>query len=131
MPRRYSSKAGALRSSPVAVLTGYSHPEDDVLAGHLFYDLAMAAIGRLAHTLAHDLAPHGAAALGISPGFTRTEAILAALGDELPPGTDSIEFPGRAVRALLQDPNVARHAGRVLHVRELAAEYGFTDIDRQ
>lgn len=113
----------------LCVLAGYTAP-DDVIAGHLFYDLAMHAVARLAHTLAHDLRPHGATALAISPGFTRTEAILAELGDRLPPGTDSIEFPGRAVHALLTDPDVARHAGRIVPVAELAALYGFTDVDR-
>ncbi len=110
------------------VLTGYRNPGVDVLADHVFYDLAMHAVDRLAHTLAHDLSPHGVTVLAVSPGFTRTEAIVAELGDALPPGTDSIEFPGRAVRALLADAAVARFAGRTLPVAELAAEYGFTDI---
>ena len=110
------------------VFTGYADPEAEVIAGHVFYDLAMTAVSRLARTLAHDLRPHGVTTLAISPGFTRTEAILAALGDDLPPGTDSVEFPGRAVRALLSDSAVARHAGQTLPVAALAAEYGFTDI---
>jgi NAD(P)-dependent dehydrogenase (short-subunit alcohol dehydrogenase family) len=74
----------------------------------VFYDLAMHAVSRLAQSFAHDLGPHGVTALAVSPGFTRTEAILAALGDDLPPGTDSVEFPGRAVRALWADPEFSR-----------------------
>lgn len=111
----------------LVVLTGYTDPSAQVIAKHVFYDLAMTAVSRMAHTLAHDLGPHGATALAISPGFTRTEAIIAALGDQLPAGTDSVEFPGRAVRALLEDPDVNRHAGRTITVAELAADYGFTD----
>lgn len=111
------------------VLTGYAHPDPDTIALHVYYDLAMNAISRLAFGLAHDLRPHGATALAISPGFTRTEAILAALGDRLPPGTDSVEFPGRAVRALLEDPAVSRHAGRTIPVAELAGVYGFSDVE--
>jgi NAD(P)-dependent dehydrogenase (short-subunit alcohol dehydrogenase family) len=111
----------------LCVLTGYTAP-DDVIAGHLFYDLAMHAVSRMAHSLAHDLRPHGVTALAVSPGFTRTEAIVAELGDALPPGTDSIEFPGRAVRALLEDPEVARHAGATIPVRTLAAQYDFVDV---
>jgi dehydrogenase/reductase SDR family member 1 len=113
----------------LAVFTGYVDPDADVIAGHVFYDLAMAAISRLAATMAHDLRPHGVTVLAVSPGFTRTEAILAALGDQLPPGTDSIEFPGRAVRALLRDPDVGRHAGRTIPVADLAELYGFTDVE--
>lgn len=112
----------------LAVLTGYTDPKADVMANHLFYDLAMTGVSRLARSLAHDLRPHGVTALAISPGFTRTEAIVAALGDGLPPGTDSVEFPGRAVRALLEDPDVNRHAGRTIPVADLAEEYGFIDI---
>lgn len=111
------------------VVTGYLDPDADVLAGHLFYDLAMAATRRLTHDVAHDLRPYGVTAICLAPGFTRTEAILAQL-DEVPPGTDSIEYPGRAVAALLGDPDVARHTGRTRTVAELAREYGFTDVER-
>ncbi|MET9340834.1 MULTISPECIES: SDR family oxidoreductase [unclassified Nonomuraea] len=109
----------------LAVLTGYADPDAEVIAGHLFYDLAMTSVSRLARSLAHDLRPHGVTALAVSPGFTRTEAIVAALGDDFQ-GGDPVEFPGRAVRALLDDPDVRRHAGRTIPVAELAREYGFT-----
>lgn len=111
----------------LVVLTGYADTDSEVIGGHVFYDLAMTSVSRLARTLAHDLRPHGVTALALSPGFTRTEAIVAAIGDEMPPGSDSVEFPGRAVLALLQDPEVGRHAGRTLPVADLAGEYGFTD----
>jgi NAD(P)-dependent dehydrogenase (short-subunit alcohol dehydrogenase family) len=111
----------------LVVLTGYADPRAEVIADHLFYDLAMNATSRLARSLAHDLRPHGVTALAISPGFTRTEAIVAALG-EAPPGTASVELPGRAVRALLEDPDVERHAGRTIPVADLAKEYGFSDV---
>ncbi|MEW2353653.1 SDR family oxidoreductase [Spirillospora sp. NPDC029432] len=112
----------------LAVLTGYVDPDAEVIAGHAFYDLAMTSVSRLARTLAHDLRPHGATALALSPGFTRTEAIVAAVGDAGLPDADSVEFPGRAVRALFEDPRVARHAGRTLPVADVAAEYGLTDV---
>jgi dehydrogenase/reductase SDR family protein 1 len=67
--------------------------------------------------------------LVVFTGYTQPDAevIVAALG-EMPPGSDSIEFPGCAVRALLEDPDVARHAGRTIPVADLAKEYGFSDI---
>ncbi len=65
----------------------------------------------------------------VSPGITRTEAVLAAVGDQpMPPGTDSIEFPGRAVRALWHDPDVAQDSGRTITVADLALRYGFDDV---
>lgn len=112
------------------VFTGYTDPDSEVLGGHVFYDLAMTAVTRLARTIAHDLRPHGATAVAISPGFTRTEAVMAATDPELIPAkTDSVEFPGRAVRALFEDPDVGRYAGQTIPVANLAADYGFSDID--
>lgn len=116
------------RGRGLVVLTGYADPDAEVIAGHLFYDLAMSATSRLARSLAHDLRPHGISAVAIAPGFTRTEAIVAALGAH-PPGSDSVEFAGRAVRALLDDPAVDRHAGRTVSVADLAERYGFTDTE--
>jgi hypothetical protein len=43
--------------------------------------------------------------------------------------SESPEFVGRAVVALADDPEVARHSGRCLVAAELAADYGFTDVD--
>lgn len=105
------------------VLTGYADPNADVLGNHVFYDLAMTAVGRLGHTLAHDLDPHGVTALVLAPGFTRTEAIMAAIGDQLPPGSDAIDVPGHAVVALLGDEKVSRFAGRTLPIADLKREY--------
>ncbi len=96
--------------------------------GNLFYDLAMSSVSRLARSLARDFRSQGVAAVALSPGFTRTEAIVAAIG-ERPPGSDSIEFPGRAVQALLTDPDVQRYSGQTLRVADVAVEYGFRDID--
>jgi dehydrogenase/reductase SDR family member 1 len=110
----------------LAVLIGYDDPDAEVMA-NLYYDLAMNSISRLARSIAHDLRPHRVTALAISPGFTRTEALAAAMGGTFPPGTDSVEFPGLAVRALLDDPDVDRHAGRTIPVAELAKLYGFSD----
>ncbi|MQA11556.1 MAG: SDR family oxidoreductase [Pseudonocardiaceae bacterium] len=124
---RFAAPLLIARGAGLIVLTGYTAPDEEVIAGNLYYDLAMSATSRLVRSLAYDLRPHGVSALAISPGFTRTEAIRAEI-DEFPPGTDSVEFPGRAVRALFDDPEVARHAGRTIPVAELADQYGFTDL---
>lgn len=105
----------------LVVLTGYVAPEEQVVAGHVVYDLAMTGISRLTRTMNHDLAPHGVTVLCLSPGFTATEAIVAALGDALPPGLDDVETPGRAVCALLADPHLARYGGRTLPVADVLA----------
>ena len=44
-------------------------------------------------------------------------------------GTESPRYVGRAVAALAADPRIMDRTGRVLRVGDLAADYGFTDID--
>ncbi|MBV8768835.1 MAG: SDR family NAD(P)-dependent oxidoreductase [Hyphomicrobiales bacterium] len=95
--------------------------------GDAFHDLAMASSARLAFAMAKDLAPHGVTALSLSPGLVRTErAIAAGLGED---AKESPLYAGRVVAALAADRNVARFAGQVLHVADLARLYGVTDLD--
>lgn len=110
---------------------------DRYLRGNLYYDLAKAAITRLAFGIAQELRPHGVASLAVSPGWMRTELVLAGhQADETNwqertalARTESPRYLGRAVAALAVDPDVMEKTGRVLRVADLAAEYGFTDVD--
>jgi NAD(P)-dependent dehydrogenase (short-subunit alcohol dehydrogenase family) len=98
---------------------------------NIYYDLSKAAVIRMTRGMAHDLRPHGVAAVAVAPGFMRTERILAAHATypfDLSI-TESPEYLGRAVRALAADPNVMEKTGQLLTVGDLAREYGFTDID--
>jgi NAD(P)-dependent dehydrogenase (short-subunit alcohol dehydrogenase family) len=105
--------------------------------GHFYYDLAKAAMTRLAFGLAQDLRPHAIASLALSPGWMRTEFILAAYHTdeehwrEVPAlaGTESPRYLGRAVAALAGDPRILEKSGGVYRVGDLAREYGFTDVD--
>ncbi|MFT3956105.1 MAG: SDR family oxidoreductase [Piscinibacter sp.] len=107
------------------------------LRGNLFYDLAKSAIGRLAFGIAEELRAHGVASLALSPGWMRTEFVLAghhtdeAHWRDAPAlsRTESPRYLGRAVAALAADPDVLSRSGQVLRVADLAREYGFTDID--
>ncbi len=88
----------------------------DAYLGNLFYDVAKAAVVRLAFALGRELRPHGVAAVALAPGFMRTEQVLAAHEAEpfdLDP-TESPEFLGRAVAALARDPDVLERSGRLL-----------------
>jgi NAD(P)-dependent dehydrogenase (short-subunit alcohol dehydrogenase family) len=110
---------------------------DRYLRGNLYYDLAKAAISRLAFGVAQELRPHGVASLAVSPGWMRTELVLAghqtdeAHWQERPAlaRTESPRYLGRAVAALAADANVMQRSGSVLRVADLAREYGFTDVD--
>jgi NAD(P)-dependent dehydrogenase (short-subunit alcohol dehydrogenase family) len=109
--------------------------------GDLFIDMAKTAVIRLAYAQASELRKHGVTALALTPGYLRSEAILAHWGVTEANWRDAVKkdphfissetpfFVGRAVAALGADPEVARKAGRVYSSWALAREYGFTDAD--
>lgn len=105
--------------------------------GNLLYDLAKASMCRLAFGMAEELRPHGVASVALSPGWMRTEFVLAghhtdeAHWHEVPAlaRTESPRYLGRAVAALAGDPGVMALSGQVLRVADLANSHGFTDID--
>lgn len=106
-----------------------------------FYDLVKAANLRMAFALAHELKPHGATAVALTPGWLRSEAMLEAFGvteqnwhdatERIPHFaiSESPAFIGRAVSTLARDPDVSRWNGQSLSSGQLAKVYGFTDID--
>jgi NAD(P)-dependent dehydrogenase (short-subunit alcohol dehydrogenase family) len=117
----------------------------------VYYDLAKVAVNRLAFSQGHELAPHGATAVAVTPGWLRSEMMLDNFGvteenwrdavdptrtdrglPAAPPDfalSESPRYVGRAVVALAADPNRARWNQRSVSSGELAAEFGFTDID--
>jgi NAD(P)-dependent dehydrogenase (short-subunit alcohol dehydrogenase family) len=131
-------------AAPILVRQGHGlvvattfHDGGRYLRGNLFYDLAKASMSRLAFAVHEELAPHGATSLAVSPGWMRTELVLAAHGateddwHRYPPlaRTESPRYLGRAVAALAADADVRRQGGRTHTVAELAREYDFTDVD--
>ena len=97
---------------------------DDYNAGHyrvsFFFDLAKAAVNRMAFALAHELGPHGATAVSLTPGWLRSEAMLEAYGvrdDNWRDATrrsphfaisETLAFVGRAVVARFTDLDGSR-----------------------
>jgi NAD(P)-dependent dehydrogenase (short-subunit alcohol dehydrogenase family) len=106
-----------------------------------FYDLVKANVSRIILALAHELRDRPVTALGVTPGWLRSENMLDIFGvteenwrDALAktPGfaiSESPTYVGRGVAALAQDPDVAQFAGQVLTARQLADRYGVTDAD--
>ena len=106
-----------------------------------FYDLAKASVNRMAFALAHELRPHGATAVSLTPGWLRSEAMLEAYGVTEKNWRDATlksphfaisetpRFVGRAVAALAADPDRSRWNGQSLSSGGLAQVYGFTDLD--
>ena len=106
-----------------------------------FYDIAKAAVNRMAFALAHELSPHDATAVSLTPGWLRSEAMLDAYqvreenwqdATKIQPHfaiSESPAYVGRAVAALAADSDRARWNGASLSSGQLAKVYGFTDVD--
>lgn len=109
--------------------------------GNLFYDLAKISAIRLAYAMAEELRPHGIAAVALTPGFLRSEAMLDHFGvteDNWQEGarqdphfiaSETPFYIGRAVASLAADPNILAKSGKALSTWALSEEYGFTDVD--
>jgi NAD(P)-dependent dehydrogenase (short-subunit alcohol dehydrogenase family) len=104
-------------------------------AWNVAYGVGKCALDRVTADTAVELRDRGVNVVSLWPGFVRTERIdLGAAAGLLPPTLDlstseSPRFCGRAVVALATDPGVARFSGRAVPARDLADEYGFTDVD--
>ena len=125
----------------IEVTDGTAEYNADHYRVSLFYDLAKNAVIRLAWAQAQELAPHGASAVALTPGWLRSEAMLEAFGvteetwreavARVPHfcSSESPAFVGRAAAALAADPDVGRWSGQSLSSGALAQVYGFTDLD--
>ena len=109
--------------------------------GNLFYDLVKTTVIRLAFVMAFELRRKNVAAVAVTPGFLRSEAMLDHFGvtednwrdgAKTDPNFIASETPcfvGRAVAALAADPDIGAKSGRVFSSWDLSDEYGFTDVD--
>src|SRR5829696_4018930 len=117
----------------------------------VYYDLAKVAVNRLAFSQGHELAPYGATAVAITPGWMRSEMMLEHFGvtesnwrDALDPSrsqtgqpvalpdfdfSETPRYVGRAIASLALDPDRARWNQQSVSSGELARVYGFTDLD--
>jgi NAD(P)-dependent dehydrogenase (short-subunit alcohol dehydrogenase family) len=128
---RAAAPAMVANGDGLIVITGGTDLADSYL-GNVPYDVVKAAASRLVVGLARELRPQGAAAVGVYPGFTRTEAVVAAFaeqGAEPPPETHSPEFVGRAIAALAADPERLALSGTGAQAATFARRYGFADVD--
>jgi NAD(P)-dependent dehydrogenase (short-subunit alcohol dehydrogenase family) len=125
----------------VEVTDGTAEYNADHYRLNVYYDLAKVAPIRLARSWAHELGPHGATAVAITPGWLRSEMMLDHFGVTEETWRDACarephfaisetpHFVGRAVAALAADPERNRWQGASQSSGGLAKEYGFTDLD--
>ena len=109
--------------------------------GSFCYSLSKDVAILMAHYLSVELRKHEIAAVCITPGYLRSEAMMERFGvteeswrdgiakDPIWADSETPYYVGRAVAALAADPKVMRRTGRALSSGWLAHDYGFTDID--
>ncbi len=138
--------ATLLRKTPSSLLVEVVEGDRLAYRGHFFFDLVLVALKRLAWAMAEELGPYGVTSVAVAPGFMRTEQVLDFFGASDEDwrevaeedarargfglaGSETPCFVGRAVAALAADPELSRRNGGLFSSWQLAADYGFTDLD--
>jgi NAD(P)-dependent dehydrogenase (short-subunit alcohol dehydrogenase family) len=106
-----------------------------------YYDLVKANVERIVKGLAAELENQPVTAVGVTPGWLRSEKMLENFGVTEANWRDaaarragfgiseSPTYVARGVAALAGDPDAARWAGTIVSARGLADAYGVTDVD--
>jgi NAD(P)-dependent dehydrogenase (short-subunit alcohol dehydrogenase family) len=106
-----------------------------------YYDLVKANVERIVKGLSAELTGHPVTALGVTPGWLRSEQMLENFGvtEEnwrdacvKTPGfaiSESPAYVARGLAALSVTLDADRWAGMIVSARQLADTYGFTDTD--
>ena len=102
------------------------------------FGMCKVAVDRMARDMAIELKPHNVTSLSLCLNLALTERaernlkkypeLSSAITTTRATGT-SVEFPGRLIAALANDPNLIKRSGGTHIAVELASEYGVTDID--
>ncbi|HVW88836.1 MAG TPA: hypothetical protein VHC01_05160 [Gaiellaceae bacterium] len=106
-----------------------------------YYDLVEANVERIVKGLAAELETEPMTAVGVTPGWLRSEQMLEHFGVTESnwrdacrerPGfaiSESPAYVARGIAALASDDDAERWAGTIVSARRLADAYGVTDVD--
>ena len=106
-----------------------------------YYDLVKANVERIVKGLTFELKEHPVTAVGVTPGWLRSEKMLDGFGvgednwrdalDKVPGFaiSESPTYVARGVAALAADSEPQRWSGRIVTARQLADTYDLTDTD--
>jgi NAD(P)-dependent dehydrogenase (short-subunit alcohol dehydrogenase family) len=97
--------------------------------GNVEYGAAKAAVDKMTADMAHEAEKFNIAVISLYPGLVRTESVLRAAEYFDMSNSESPQFTGRVIAALIEDPNIMSRTGRVWVGAALAEEYGIQDID--
>jgi hypothetical protein len=126
---------------PNALIVEVTDGTETWYRGNVFYDLVKASVIRLASALAYELRKRGVSVVAVSPGFLRSERMLALFGVTEATWRDHIArdphwsesetplFVGRAIASLAADPKHWMDSGRALASWDLGERYGLEDED--
>lgn len=150
-PENHAREARAAGGLLVEVTDGTTKYNASHYRISVYYDLAKVAVNRLAFSQGHELAPFGATAVCVTPGWLRSEMMLENFGvsesnwrDALDPAraqkgepvappdfalSETPRYVGRAIVSLALDPDRKRWNQQSVSSGELAKVYGFTDVD--
>ena len=131
----------ARKSGHPGLILGIGDGDSYTYRGHLFYDLVKTSIIRMAFGMARELRRKNVAAVALTPGFLRSEAMLEHFGVTEANWQEAVKkdphyaqsetplYAGRAIAALAADPKLMEKSGRVYSSWGLSDEYRFCDAD--
>ena len=95
------------------------------------HNIGKTGLDRFSFDAGEELKPDNVGVVSLYPGLVLTDRVLELYGERVrrSKAKETPEFVGRAVVALAQDSQLLRKTGKVVMACELAAEYGYTDID--
>ncbi len=123
------------------VTDGHAGANREPRPGAVYYDLVKAQVQRVVELLGRDCADLPLTALGVTPGWLRSESMLRGFGVTEATWTDATRdvpafgisesptYVARGVAALARDADIHRWNARVVTARELADVYGVSDTD--
>ncbi|HTA42323.1 MAG TPA: SDR family NAD(P)-dependent oxidoreductase [Bryobacteraceae bacterium] len=99
--------------------------------GNTIYGISKAATDKMTADMAHELRPYGVPVISYYPGLVRTEAVMeaAAAGWLDVSNSESPEFAGLVIAALMRDPGLMDLSGTIVVGAAVARELGVSDID--
>jgi NAD(P)-dependent dehydrogenase (short-subunit alcohol dehydrogenase family) len=141
-PMLRTATAGGARGLIIEMTDGTAAANAEFRRGvGFYYDLVKANVERIVKGLSAELTGRPVTAVGVTPGWLRSESMLENFGVTeatwrdacvKTPGfaiSESPAYVGRGVAALASAADAARWAGTIVSARQLADAYGVTDTD--
>lgn len=121
--------AGSMVSQKRGLIVNISFWAAQAYNGNVIYGMAKAAADKMAADFAHELRPHGVAAIALYPGLVRTEAVLRNVQYFDMSNSESPQFIGKVIAGLWRDGALMDKSGHVQVAAALAQEYDIPDND--